>query len=95
VHWSGGSFGYFPSYSLGNLLSVQYFTRALEDIPDLYRQFERGEYGGLLTWLHENIHVYGGKYMPAELTEKVIGGPISPQPFLAYLRKKYGEIYGI
>ncbi|MEI6530642.1 MAG: carboxypeptidase M32 [bacterium] len=95
VHWSGGSFGYFPSYSLGNLLSVQYFTRALEDIPDLYRQFERGEYGGLLTWLHENIHVYGGKYMPAELTEKVTGGPISPQPFLAYLRKKYGEIYGI
>ncbi len=94
VHWSDGYFGYFPSYTIGNLLSVQFFRKALEEIPDLYEQFARGEYSSLREWMRKNIHVHGGKYFPEELVQKVCGEPMNPQPFLSYLREKYRGIYG-
>jgi carboxypeptidase Taq len=95
IHWSAGSFGYFPTYALGNLLSVQFFNRALAEHPDLWEQFVGGDYSTLLGWLRKHIHQYGAKYTPVELTEKVAGGPIDAKPFLAYLKEKYSAIYGI
>lgn len=94
VHWSDGLFGYFPSYTIGNILSVQFFKKALEDISDLYEQFARGEYSALREWMRTHIHVHGGKYYPEELIQLVVGEPMNPQPFLNYLREKYSGIYG-
>jgi carboxypeptidase Taq len=93
VHWSWGYFGYFPTYSLGNLLAVQFYEKALEAIPDLPQQYARGEFGGLLAWLREHIHQHGGKYLPTELVQRITGGRIDPQPFLRYLDHKYRQIY--
>jgi carboxypeptidase Taq len=94
VHWSGGSIGYFPTYALGNLVSAQIWERVLEDIPDLYDQFEQGEFGHLRAWLTDRIYRHGRKYTPKELLERVVGGGLDPEPYLRYLREKLGGIYG-
>ncbi len=95
VHWSSGLMGYFPTYALGNLVAAQLWEKILQDMPDLPEQFERGEFGGLLAWLRQNVHRYGAKYRPQELVEKVTGSKINPQPYLNYLKTKYSEIYGL
>ena len=93
VHWSWGMIGYFPTYALGNLVSVQLWDTMLKDIPDISEQFERGEFHSLLKWLGDNIHRHGAKFEPQELIQKVTGSKIDPQPYLRYLRNKYSEIY--
>jgi carboxypeptidase Taq len=95
VHWSGALLGYFPTYALGNLLSVQFYEQALSEVPEIPDQIARGEFGPLVGWLHERIHRHGAKFTPAELVERVTGSSISPRPFLKYLKDKYGEIYGL
>ena len=95
VHWSGGSLGYFPTYSLGNVISVQIWERALEDLPDLPEQFEQGEFMALREWLRERLHRHGRKFTPTETLERVVGGPIDPAPYVRYLKTKLGEIYGV
>lgn len=95
VHWSMGYFGYFPGYALGNLLSVQFYQKAQADLPNLSEQLAEGHYEVLLAWLRSNIHQHGSKYTPTELVRRVTGGEIDPKPFLAYLKEKYGQIYGI
>ncbi|MBN1660588.1 MAG: carboxypeptidase M32 [Anaerolineae bacterium] len=95
VHWAGGMLGYFPTYSLGNLLAAQFYAQALSEMPDLPQQFERGEFSGLLGWLRTNIHVHGSKYTPVELVERITGGPIRTEPFLDYVREKYTQIYDL
>ena len=87
-HWSGGSFGSFPGYLLGSVLSVQIWNKARAVNPDLEEQIERGEFGALHMWLRERIYSLGRKLTPAETVERVVGGPIDPQPYLAYLRDK-------
>jgi carboxypeptidase Taq len=93
VHWSGGAIGYFPTYALGNLVAAQLWERIEKDIPDLASQIERAEFGGLLTWLRENIHRHGAKYYPMELLQRVTGQGLTPEPYLRYLRAKFGEVY--
>ena len=93
VHWSGGMIGYFPTYSLGNLLAAQFYNLAVSDLPDIPAQIERGEFAPLFDWMRRNIHNPGAKYTPGELVQRVTGGPIRTEPFLDYVRKKYGEIY--
>lgn len=95
VHWSSGLFGYFPTYSLGNFLSMQYWDKALQDVPSIPDDIASGNFATLLTWLRENIHVHGRKYWPAELTERVTGEAIQVQSFLKYLKDKYIDIYGL
>jgi carboxypeptidase Taq len=95
VHWSAGLIGYFPTYTLGNLYSAQFFAKANKDIPDLPRQFEQGEFGSLLKWLRENIHQHGIRWRAPELCKRVTGEPLSHKPLLDYMNAKYGEIYGI
>jgi carboxypeptidase Taq len=93
IHWSAGLVGYFSTYALGNIISVQLWERILQDIPDLYEQFRKGEFSSLLEWLRSHIHVYGAKYEPKELVLKATGSKIDPDPYMRYLENKYKEIY--
>jgi carboxypeptidase Taq len=95
VHWSEGYFGYFPTYALGNLVSVQFWEKMKRDIPTLDAQIEKGEFAELLGWLRKNVHEHGAKYEPQELIQKVTGSKIDPKPYLNYLETKYKAIYGI
>ncbi len=95
VHWSGGMIGYFPTYALGNLVSVQLWDVINRDIPNLEAQIEQGEFGALLGWLREKVHRHGAKYDPQDLVQRVTGSKIDPQPYVGYLKKKYSDIYGL
>lgn len=95
VHWSMGAFGYFPTYTLGNLYCAQLFERAREDVDDLDECFARGEFEALTAWLNENVHAYGGRYRAAELCERVTGEPLSPEPLLRHLEGKLRPLYGV
>jgi carboxypeptidase Taq len=86
VHWSDSNFGYFPTYAIGNVISVQLWERALADLPDLDRDFERGEFGSLREWLGEHVHRWGRALEPPELLQRVVGSPLDAGPYLAYLR---------
>jgi carboxypeptidase Taq len=88
VHWSDSNLGYFPTYALGNVISVQLWQRATNDLGDLDQEFERGEFGTLRAWLGEHVHRWGRVFEPAELLERVVGGPLDAEPYLAYLRGK-------
>lgn len=93
VHWSSGMFGYFPSYALGNLISVQLWEKIHQDIPNLEAQIEKGEFAALLDWLRKNVHSQGAKFDPQELVMKVTGSKIDPAPYLKYLETKYKSVY--
>jgi len=95
VHWSSGLVGYFPTYSLGNFLSVQYWDKALADVPSIPDDIASGNFATLLDWLRANIHVHGRKYWPTELTERVTGEPIQVRSFMRYLKDKYTPIYDL
>ena len=95
VHWSYGDMGYFSTYALGNLISAQLWEKIIADIPDLADQFRTGEFGALLTWLREKIHVHGRKYEPQELVQRVTGSRINSDAYVRYLKQKYGDIYGL
>ena len=93
VHWSDMSFGYFPTYALGNVVSVQLWEKAAADLGDLDEQFQRGEFGPLREWLGEHVHRHGRAFAPQELLERVTGSPIDAAPYLRYLERKLGELY--
>jgi carboxypeptidase Taq len=93
VHWSFGAFGYFPTYTLGNLYSVQFFEQAKREIPNLEEEIAAGQLIGLRRWLEQKIHRWGRMFTPAHLAERVTGSTINPEPFLKYVEKKYGELY--
>ena len=89
VHWSCGLLGYFPTYQLGNVMSVQIWEAAQAALPGLEEQFERGDFSALGAWLRENLYTLGRKLTPKETLVRVAGGPIDPEPYLRYLREKY------
>ena len=93
VHWSFGAFGYFPTYTLGNLYSVQFFEQAKLEIPNLEHEIAAGQLLSLRRWLEQKIHRWGRMFTPAHLAQRVTGATVSPEPFLNYAEKKYGEIY--
>jgi carboxypeptidase Taq len=95
THWASGSFGYFPTYALGNVVSAQLWERIGKDIPDLEEPIERGQFGALREWLREHVHRHGRKYLPGQLVERVVGGPLDPQPLVRHLRVKFGEMYSL
>jgi Zn-dependent M32 family carboxypeptidase len=89
VHWSGGGIGYFPTYALGNVTSLQIWAKVLEALPDLDGQMAAGELGPLSDWLRDNLYSLGRKLTPKETLERLTGSDvIDPQPYLAYLRGK-------
>ena len=95
IHWSMGSLGYFSTYALGNLISVQLWEAMQRDIPDIEAQIRRGEFEALLGWLREKVHRHGAKFEPQELVKRITGSEITAEPYVRYLRTKFGEIYGL
>lgn len=96
IHWFAGRIGgAFQGYALGNILTAQFFEAALRARPEISTDIEKGEFGILHSWLKENIYQHGSKYTASELVERVTGGPLSIQPYIRYLRKKYGELYDL
>ncbi|TBH15245.1 carboxypeptidase M32 [Thermus thermamylovorans] len=95
VHWSGGLFGYFPTYTLGNLYAAQFFRKAQEELGDLEAQFRQGEFQPFLDWTRKKIHAEGSRFRPKALVERVTGTPPSARPFLAYLEEKYQPLYAL
>lgn len=95
VHWSAGLIGYFPTYTLGNLYSAQFFDKARADLGNLDDSFAKGDFSGLLGWLRENIHQHGSRYRPEKLVARVTGQPLSHKPLIEYLNAKYGALYGL
>jgi carboxypeptidase Taq len=89
------SFGVFPGYTLGNLIGAQLMEKIRSDIPDLDAQFEAGRFAALLGWLRKNVHRHGRKFTPNELLERATGRPLTAAPWIAYVQKKFGVLYGI
>ncbi|MNM64079.1 putative metalloprotease YpwA [compost metagenome] len=95
MHWSDGSFGYFPSYALGNLYGAQIFNTMKKDVPDVYELIAKGDIISITKWLKDNVHKYGSLYSPKELILKVTGEELNSQYFIDYLEEKYSKLYSI
>lgn len=94
VHWSHGSFGYFPTYSLGSFFAAQFFEKAMNDIPNLKSEIEAGNTANLLAWLRKNIHQHGRKFKANELCKNITGKELDLSHFMKYANEKYAGIYG-
>lgn len=95
VHWSSGYVAGFPSYTIGNVLSVQFYEAAVRSVPSIPDDIARGEFAGLLGWLQQNVYRYGRIYDPDDLVARATGRPMEAGPYLAYLREKFGALYGV
>jgi carboxypeptidase Taq len=96
VHWFAGQIGgMFQGYTLGNVLSAQFYEAALQDLPEIEDQAGSGSFGLLLSWLEEHVYRHGRKYNAAELVERATGSPIQVQSYIDYLKGKFGELYTI
>jgi carboxypeptidase Taq len=95
IHWSSGILGYFPTYSLGNVISVQVWEAARAELGELDEQIEAGTFGPLREWLRDCLHRHGRKFTPQETLRRVVGGPIDPEPYLAYLHRKVADVHGV
>jgi carboxypeptidase Taq len=91
IHWAIGLVGYFPTYQLGNVMSVQIWRRAETDLGDLDERFARGEFAPLREWLHEHVYRHGRMYPPRELLRRITGSDLDPAPYLDYLRTKFAS----
>ncbi len=94
VHWSHGSFGYFPTYSLGSFYAAQFFMQAHKAIPGLDELLAMGDMAPLLHWLREHIHRYGRQYTSEELCERVTGERLNTAYFMQYIADKHTKVYG-
>jgi carboxypeptidase Taq len=94
VHWATGSFGYFPTYSLGNVIAGQLWEAAMRAVPDLEERIAIGELAPLGEWLRENVHRHGRKLDANTIVERATGAPTEVGPYLRHLGDKFGEIYG-
>ena len=96
VHWYDGVVGgAFQSYTLGNIMSAQFFAAARRDLANLDDQIGAGEFEPLRTWLTERIYRHGRKFTAPEIMQRATGEPLSVAPYLAYLNTKYGALYGL
>ena len=94
MHWSIGALGYFPTYSLGTVYAAAFYDKFVEEKGDPSEAFRAGDTSELLQWLRTNIHEHAYRYDAKDLAERVTGAPLSAQPLLDYLGKKYDAIYG-
>ncbi len=94
IHWSSGLIGYFPTYSLGNLLSVQ-LLEAARRVPEIAEGIEQADYAPLREWLRVNVHQYGRRRTPGQIVEAATGQPLSADAYVKYLFDKYADIYGL
>jgi len=94
VHWSIGSFGYFPSYALGNLYGLQFWEKLVKDVSDADELISQGNFAPIRSWLNDNIHSWGRRLDPQDLLKTVTGSNLSAEPFLGYIESKFSTIYG-
>ncbi|OGR66886.1 MAG: carboxypeptidase [Elusimicrobia bacterium GWC2_61_19] len=94
IHWSLGAMGYFPTYTLGNLISAQLAEKMNKDIPGWKNMPEKGDFAPILAWLRKHIHSQGRKYLPEQLLKRELGEGLKVEPFLHYIKDKYSKIYG-
>jgi carboxypeptidase Taq len=94
VHWSAGLFGYFPTYTLGNLYAAQFYARAEAELGPLEERFAAGDFAPLLTWLRERIHRQGHRLWARPLVREVTGEDLTPRYLVGYLQRKFGVLYG-
>jgi carboxypeptidase Taq len=94
VHWSHGSIGYFPTYSIGSLYAAQFFDKASKDIIGLHALIKQGDNTQLLDWLRKNIHQHGQQFDAEELCARITGEGLNAKYFIDYVNKKYKDIYG-
>jgi carboxypeptidase Taq len=95
VHWSGGAFGYFPSYSLGNMYAAQLLNTMQKQMPNLFQLVEEGNLLPIKEWLVNNVHRHGRMLEPSKLIRQVTGEELNPDYLMAYLENKYKEIYAL
>ncbi len=91
MHWSIGLLGYFPTYQLGNVISLQIWQHAVAELGDVEEQFARGEFVPLREWLREHVYRFGGMFEPQELLRRIAGSELDPEQYLAYLRSKFSQ----
>jgi carboxypeptidase Taq len=96
VHWFAGPIGgAFQGYTLGNILSAQFFAAARRDHPDLVKQIEAGEFLTLRTWMRDHIYQHGAKFTAAEVIQRATGQPMTIEPYMDYLWNKYQPLYDL
>ena len=95
IHWSAGLFGYFPTYSLGNIYAGCLYKKITETIPNLPQQLSKGDLSQAVDWLKTHIHRFGGLYKPKDLIEKASGHPFESQPLIDYLVDKFSDLYDL
>ncbi len=96
VHWYSGQIGgVFQGYTIGNILSAQFYEAATNAHPTIPDDIARGEFGALHGWLRENIYQYGRTFTAPEIVERATGSPLSFEPYIRYLRGKFGELYSL
>lgn len=95
MHWSDGSFGYFPSYLLGSIYDGMYLDKITEELGDVNTILREGRILEITKWLNEKIHQYGNMRLPKEVIENVCGKPVSAEPLCRYFREKYTELYNL
>ena len=96
VHWYGGTIGgAFQGYTLGNIMSAAFFDKAIEAHPQIPSDIEQGQFETLHGWLRENIYQHGSKFTANELIERVTGSPLTIDPYIRYLRTKFGDLYDL
>ena len=95
VHWSHGSFGYFPTYSLGSFYAAQFLDQALQSNPAMQGAINQGDFSSLLAWLRQHIHIYGRKFTSNQLCNNICGSDLDLGAFVKYIKTKYSAIYGI
>ncbi len=95
VHWSEGLFGYFPTYTLGNLYASQFYATMKKEIPDINKKISSGDFQEIKEWLKKNIHIHGKFYTASSLTKKVTGEDLNSKYFIDYLKEKYTNLFGL
>jgi carboxypeptidase Taq len=95
IHWSTGYFGSFPTYTVGNIMSAQFFAAARRQVGGLETALAEGDYAPLLKWLQDNIYRHGRRFSPRELLVRSTGEPLTTGPYLSYLKDKYRALYSL
>ena len=95
MHWSGGNFGYFPTYAIGTIYAAQLFKKLTEINPNIYSEIENGEFGNILNWLRSNVHQYGRRLTADEIIKNCCGEGLNSKVFVDYIKEKYYNIYSI
>ena len=95
MHWSDGSFGYFPSYLLGSIYDGMFLETLEKELGSVDKLLAAGKIGEITKWLNEKIHWYGSTRVPREVIQNVCGEEVSAEPLIRYFKKKYTEIYNL